>query len=75
MGSGWSSRHRAPSSSYACRRPPPYDGICATSVGRCGAGTPSPGLDEEWLRLAVRDRATVNEFLQALDQAVTLPRG
>lgn len=35
-------------------------------------GDTFPGLDEEWLRLAVRDRATVNRFLQALDQAVTL---
>ncbi|MEU9171381.1 Rv2231c family pyridoxal phosphate-dependent protein CobC [Streptomyces sp. NPDC048420] len=38
-------------------------------------GDTFPGLDEEWLRLAVRDRATVNGFLQALDQAVTLTRG
>lgn len=35
-------------------------------------GDTFPGLDEQWLRLAVRDRATVNRFLQALDQAVTL---
>ncbi|MDH6500410.1 MULTISPECIES: Rv2231c family pyridoxal phosphate-dependent protein CobC [unclassified Streptomyces] len=35
-------------------------------------GDTFPGLGEEWLRLAVRDRATVNSFLQALDQAVTL---
>ncbi|MEU6349505.1 Rv2231c family pyridoxal phosphate-dependent protein CobC [Streptomyces sp. NPDC047072] len=35
-------------------------------------GDTFPGLDEEWLRLAVRDRVTVNSFLQALDQAVTL---
>ncbi|MFF7445237.1 MULTISPECIES: Rv2231c family pyridoxal phosphate-dependent protein CobC [unclassified Streptomyces] len=35
-------------------------------------GDTFPGLDEEWLRLAVRDRATVNAFLQALDQAMTL---
>jgi len=34
-------------------------------------GDTFPGLDEEWLRLAVRDRATVNRFLQALDRAVT----
>jgi histidinol-phosphate aminotransferase len=38
-------------------------------------GDTFPGLDEEWPRLAVRDRATVNSFLQALDQAVTLARG
>ncbi|MER5434793.1 Rv2231c family pyridoxal phosphate-dependent protein CobC [Streptomyces sp. NPDC002588] len=37
-------------------------------------GDTFPGLDEEWLRLAVRDRVTVNSFLQALDQAVTLAR-
>lgn len=35
-------------------------------------GDTFPGLGEEWLRLAVRDRVTVNSFLQALDQAVTL---
>jgi histidinol-phosphate aminotransferase len=35
-------------------------------------GDTFPGLDEEWLRLAVRDRATVNRFLQALDRAVTV---
>ncbi|MEV0484938.1 Rv2231c family pyridoxal phosphate-dependent protein CobC [Streptomyces sp. NPDC050508] len=35
-------------------------------------GDTFPGLGGEWLRLAVRDRATVNRFLQALDQAVTL---
>lgn len=35
-------------------------------------GDTFPGLDDQWLRLAVRDRATVNRFLQALDQAVTL---
>ncbi|MGW7267690.1 Rv2231c family pyridoxal phosphate-dependent protein CobC [Streptomyces sp. NPDC054842] len=35
-------------------------------------GDTFPGLGEEWLRLAVRDRATVNRFLQALDRAVTL---
>ncbi|MFD5591474.1 Rv2231c family pyridoxal phosphate-dependent protein CobC [Streptomyces griseorubiginosus] len=38
-------------------------------------GDTFPGLDEEWLRLAVRDRTTVNRFLQALDQAVTLAKG
>ncbi|MFC4501819.1 MULTISPECIES: Rv2231c family pyridoxal phosphate-dependent protein CobC [Streptomyces] len=37
-------------------------------------GDTFPGLGEEWLRLAVRDRQTVNSFLQALDQAVTLAR-
>lgn len=35
-------------------------------------GDTFPGLGEEWLRLAVRDRATVNGFLQALDRATTL---
>jgi histidinol-phosphate aminotransferase len=35
-------------------------------------GDTFPGLDEEWLRLAVRDRGTVNRFLQALDQAMVL---
>ncbi|WP_425473553.1 Rv2231c family pyridoxal phosphate-dependent protein CobC [Streptomyces tailanensis] len=35
-------------------------------------GDTFPGLDEDWLRLAVRDRATINGFLQALDQAMTL---
>ncbi|MEU8643538.1 Rv2231c family pyridoxal phosphate-dependent protein CobC [Streptomyces sp. NPDC048674] len=34
-------------------------------------GDTFPGLDEDWLRIAVRDRATVNRFLQALDRAVT----
>ncbi|WP_078850016.1 Rv2231c family pyridoxal phosphate-dependent protein CobC [Streptomyces sp. NRRL F-5126] len=34
-------------------------------------GDTFPGLDGEWLRLAVRDRATTNRFLQALDLAVT----
>ncbi|MER7574089.1 Rv2231c family pyridoxal phosphate-dependent protein CobC [Streptomyces sp. NPDC126514] len=38
-------------------------------------GDTFPGLDEEWLRLAVRDRATVNSFLQALDQALAPMRG
>ncbi|MGW3494922.1 Rv2231c family pyridoxal phosphate-dependent protein CobC [Streptomyces sp. NPDC001020] len=38
-------------------------------------GDTFPGLDDEWLRLAVRDRATVNRFLQALDRAVTLSEG
>jgi len=37
-------------------------------------GDTFPGLDERWLRLAVRDRVTVNRFLQALDQAVTSAR-
>jgi histidinol-phosphate aminotransferase len=37
-------------------------------------GDTFPGLGEEWLRLAVRDRVTVNSFLQALDQAVTLTK-
>ncbi|TLS42621.1 threonine-phosphate decarboxylase [Streptomyces montanus] len=35
-------------------------------------GDTFPGLGEEWLRLAVRDRVTVNRFLQALDKAVTV---
>ncbi|MFD4550314.1 Rv2231c family pyridoxal phosphate-dependent protein CobC [Streptomyces sp. NPDC058466] len=34
-------------------------------------GDTFPGLDEEWLRVAVRDRGTVNRFLRALDRAVT----
>ena len=34
-------------------------------------GDTFPGLDGEWLRLAVRDRTTVNGFLQALDRAMT----
>ncbi|MFS8204547.1 Rv2231c family pyridoxal phosphate-dependent protein CobC [Streptomyces sp. CWNU-52B] len=38
-------------------------------------GDTFPGLDETWLRLAVRDRATVNRFLQALDQALSLTGG
>lgn len=37
-------------------------------------GDTFPGLDEEWLRLAVRDRQTVNSFLQALDQAMVLAK-
>ncbi|MGW3036814.1 Rv2231c family pyridoxal phosphate-dependent protein CobC [Streptomyces sp. NPDC001178] len=35
-------------------------------------GDTFPGLGEEWLRLAVRDRGTVNTFLQALDRALRL---
>ncbi|MCX4909787.1 Rv2231c family pyridoxal phosphate-dependent protein CobC [Streptomyces sp. NBC_00878] len=35
-------------------------------------GDTFPGLDDTWLRLAVRDRSTVNRFLQALDQALSL---
>ncbi|MFE9241012.1 Rv2231c family pyridoxal phosphate-dependent protein CobC [Streptomyces sp. NPDC007007] len=39
-------------------------------------GDTFPGLGARWLRLAVRDRATTNRFLQALDQAVqALPTG
>ncbi|BCL31544.1 Rv2231c family pyridoxal phosphate-dependent protein CobC [Streptomyces aurantiacus] len=38
-------------------------------------GDTFPGLDETWLRLAVRDRTTVNRFLQALDQALSLTGG
>ncbi|MHA5022471.1 Rv2231c family pyridoxal phosphate-dependent protein CobC [Streptomyces sp. SD31] len=37
-------------------------------------GDTFPGLGEEWLRLAVRDRGTVNGFLRALDQAMALAR-
>ncbi|WP_370268476.1 Rv2231c family pyridoxal phosphate-dependent protein CobC [Streptomyces sp. V4I8] len=37
-------------------------------------GDTFPGLGEEWLRLAVRDRATVSRFLEALDQAMALTR-
>jgi histidinol-phosphate aminotransferase len=37
-------------------------------------GDTFPGLDEEWLRLAVRDRATISSFLQALDRAMALAR-
>ncbi|HEY9438671.1 MAG TPA: L-threonine-O-3-phosphate decarboxylase, partial [Streptomyces sp.] len=33
-------------------------------------GDTFPGLGAGWLRLAVRDRATTNRFLQALDQAL-----
>ncbi len=33
-------------------------------------GDTFPGLDEEWLRLAVRDRATTQGFLRALGQAL-----
>ncbi|MFD7611731.1 Rv2231c family pyridoxal phosphate-dependent protein CobC [Streptomyces sp. NPDC059828] len=33
-------------------------------------GDTFPGLDRNWLRVAVRDRATTNRFLQALDQAL-----
>lgn len=35
-------------------------------------GDTFPGLDERWLRLAIRDRTTTNTFLQCLDQAMTL---
>ncbi|WP_267241399.1 Rv2231c family pyridoxal phosphate-dependent protein CobC [Streptomyces sp. PR69] len=35
-------------------------------------GDTFPGLGPDWLRLAVRDRATTNRFLQALDQALTM---
>ncbi|WP_236241217.1 Rv2231c family pyridoxal phosphate-dependent protein CobC [Streptomyces sp. CC228A] len=35
-------------------------------------GDTFPGLGPQWLRLAVRDRATTNRFLQALDQALVM---
>ncbi|MGW0814976.1 Rv2231c family pyridoxal phosphate-dependent protein CobC [Streptomyces viridiviolaceus] len=35
-------------------------------------GDTFPGLDEEWLRLAARDRATTDGFLRALGQALTV---
>jgi histidinol-phosphate aminotransferase len=35
-------------------------------------GDTFPGLGDDWLRLAVRDRATVNGFLQALDRAMVV---
>ncbi|MFD3534739.1 Rv2231c family pyridoxal phosphate-dependent protein CobC [Streptomyces sp. NPDC058664] len=35
-------------------------------------GDTFPGLDRNWLRLAVRERATTNRFLQALDQALLI---
>lgn len=38
-------------------------------------GDTFPGLGEEWIRLAVRDRVTVNGFLLALDRAVTVVGG
>ncbi|MFE9766272.1 Rv2231c family pyridoxal phosphate-dependent protein CobC [Streptomyces sp. NPDC005808] len=38
-------------------------------------GDTFPGLGEEWIRVAVRDRVTVNGFLQALDRAVTAVGG
>ncbi|MFF3455915.1 Rv2231c family pyridoxal phosphate-dependent protein CobC [Streptomyces sp. NPDC002730] len=38
-------------------------------------GDTFPGLGPDWLRLAVRDRATTNRFLQALDQALTMVGG
>ncbi|MFG3660669.1 Rv2231c family pyridoxal phosphate-dependent protein CobC [Streptomyces sp. NPDC047706] len=34
-------------------------------------GDTFPGLDEDWLRLAVRDRATAGSFLRALERALT----
>jgi histidinol-phosphate aminotransferase len=38
-------------------------------------GDTFPGLGEDWLRLAVRDRTTVNGFLQALDRAMVVAEG
>ncbi|MET9726202.1 Rv2231c family pyridoxal phosphate-dependent protein CobC [Streptomyces zaomyceticus] len=35
-------------------------------------GDTFPGLDRNWLRIAVRDRVTTNRFLQALDQALLM---
>lgn len=35
-------------------------------------GDTFPGLGADWLRIAVRDRTTVNRFLQALDRAMTV---
>ncbi|MFI6692242.1 Rv2231c family pyridoxal phosphate-dependent protein CobC [Streptomyces sp. NPDC050433] len=37
-------------------------------------GDTFPGLGPRWLRLAVRDRATTDRFLRALDQAVSAVR-
>ncbi|SDN95869.1 L-threonine O-3-phosphate decarboxylase [Streptomyces sp. cf386] len=34
-------------------------------------GDTFPGLGEEWLRLAVRDRKTISSFLRALERAMT----
>ncbi|MFF8732094.1 Rv2231c family pyridoxal phosphate-dependent protein CobC [Streptomyces sp. NPDC015171] len=36
-------------------------------------GDTFPGLGAEWVRIAVRDRATVNGFLKALSAALTVP--
>ncbi|WP_307624062.1 Rv2231c family pyridoxal phosphate-dependent protein CobC [Streptomyces sp. V3I7] len=38
-------------------------------------GDTFPGLGEDWLRLAVRDRATTDAFLTALDHALEQPPG
>lgn len=35
-------------------------------------GDTFPGLGEEWLRLAVRDRRTISSFLRALERAMTV---
>ncbi|MFJ8015908.1 Rv2231c family pyridoxal phosphate-dependent protein CobC [Streptomyces sp. NPDC096339] len=38
-------------------------------------GDTFPGLDDSWLRLAVRDRATTGRLLQAFDHALALTAG
>ncbi len=36
-------------------------------------GDTFPGLGEDWVRVAVRDRTTANAFLQALSTALPSP--